>query len=59
VSASDGMFYGAAHAFVVVFRVGYVSATVHVVHNFNFNMLVPCQVCGALLPLDEKTTSSG
>jgi hypothetical protein len=31
-------------------------------HSWSYSglaMLVPCQVCGALLPLDEKTVSSG
>jgi hypothetical protein len=31
-------------------------------HSWSYSgltMLVPCQVCGALLPLDEKTISSG
>jgi hypothetical protein len=31
-------------------------------HSWSYSgiaMLVPCEVCGALLPLDEKTISSG
>jgi hypothetical protein len=36
---------GMAHAFVVIFRVG--------------DIFVPYHVCGALLPLEENSTSFG
>ena len=37
-------------------------STARRIHSLSFSglaMLAPCQVCVALLPLDEKTTSSG
>jgi hypothetical protein len=41
----DGVFRGMVHAFVVILRVD--------------DILVPYCVCGALLPLEENSTSSG
>jgi hypothetical protein len=37
----------------------YMARSMHSRSYSGLAMLVPCHVCGALLPLDEKTLSSG